>query len=705
MLKLRVTNALSKSYMYWLIGILITLVAISRTGLTFRFPWEDLYWNDLQLYNSWRWFSETLHDNGLLNLMNSVIDFRQNTGDLFISSPKWPNPILDIGAWFSYIFGNSSLAFFAKFSILALLSGSALYRLIQENPNFQHRGNLFKVSVFSALFASVVLHPILHGEVGPLNQWYLLLIPNWFYVLNKLDTRALQNWHIINPYLCGILLISLGSSDLFFIPTISGLYLIFILRNISSKKLVANFFKQYLFVLTIFLIDKSSFLLESIRTTSQIIGKGSNTPKNYFEGFLVPLFRDTSLVPNFAGPASIFFNSVLIILLIFSLKNRSKAEFHKYFFALILVIVLLSSAGLFAHAVPTIRNVLPSMVRYHLNFFPFALVAILARFANLSIKLPRLTSSVEFPHFFKPLGPVLVAALVFTLNTNNYYGKVIPQSEYVLSTETSKWYMKVLPNCINKNISDANLSAESKSFIFVKRSGSSNYMDDTIVFLSEIPDTLHGRTFQQWRYSTGIFNQNLLVQSGSSGLYTRPFLPENTSDIFKFARATASPFIISTQAIVDHRLHLLGSCQFPNKLKEFVEGNSTLGTDVFLYHFGDIFPDDTPIFWEAKYFSSHASFALNCALIERNSIGTIDLPINYDRHLKAILNGADVGIYGNDLNQLVLDSGSFCKNSQVANLDISSTSKINVLRMILLLFLTLVLPFLFLISRRFRKSS
>ena len=115
----------------------IYVIASLRTGLLARYPWEDLYWNDFQIYNTWIWFSDAIRTGGLPHSLSSIVDFRQNTGELIASSSKIYNPALDIAAWIYVLTENVDIAFFSKFYIYSSLCALSYYKLLETNSNYQ----------------------------------------------------------------------------------------------------------------------------------------------------------------------------------------------------------------------------------------------------------------------------------------------------------------------------------------------------------------------------------------------------------------------------------------------------------------------------------------------------------------------------------------------------------------------------------------
>ena len=675
----------TRIFLYVLTSVITILIAISRTGLLSRFPGEDLFWNDLQLYNSWRWFSETAKDTGVLSTFSSVIDFRQNTGDLFAASSKWSNPILDIGSWFTYFFGSYSLAFYLKFSTLALISAFGLYKLVQGNFSLQQKSESFKLMIFSILYSSLVFHPILHGEVGPLNQWYLLLVPNWFHILIELTKSVDRKFTILHPYFFTITILSLGSSDLFLISSVTAVFSIFIIKELISGHQAKYLLKYYLLFLGIFLLDKSFYLRESIVGRSQIASKGSWNLEQYTSQFLFPLFREGTFFPIFVGPASIFINAIIFAMCYSAFKNRKNSHFTKYIIGAALTLTLLILSSLLLHGVSAIQLQLPSAVRYHLTIVPYALMSILAFSAKFTLK--RKPSKIKISQV---ISIPLSIFLVFVLNTSDYGGIVPENSNYILSKTTSEWYLKALPNCVNTKIDAKILHSDNRSFIFVKRSGTASAMDDTLLFLSEQPMNLKGRTFQQWRYTTGVLNANLLSSVGSSPLFNRPLLSDDVNNILKLSKITNSPFIVSTQTISSPNLLYVGMCKFPLKLKNVIDRNATLGQNVHIYFSESTNESDLLMLQSQEFSSSRATFNFVCKMQGCLNMKNVELTLNFNQYLRASLNDQPVLISPNEENAVKILTKLCCKTGDENLLKFYSYSSLNFTKNVVLVFLLLM---------------
>jgi hypothetical protein len=221
-------------------------------------------------------------------------------------------------------------------------------------------------------------------------------------------------------------------------------------------------------------------------------------------------------------------------------------------------------------------------------------------------------------------------------------------------------------------------------------------MDDSLLILSELPDKLKGRTFQQWRYSVGKLNANLLQESGSSGLFTRPFLPDNISGIMKFSEKSLSPFIVSSDRLRNVAFDFLGSCNFPLNLFNVVGQNPTLGADIYLYHYEYHFDSKNFQLLDSNYGSSSVNFLFECPRKYQLGEADLNLPINYDENIRIKSNGAVIPFYQGNSNQIVLKFGGSCSANNTLSIEISSDSTFNLARMLSLIFLATLIPFVLL---------
>ena len=673
------SKILDKPSQLKLLGLLVTvftlLIALPRVGIFNRFPGEDLYWNDLQVLNSWRWLSDAIREGGLSQALFGSIDFRQNTGDTFTGSSKWSTQFIDIGAWSFFLVSDLNLAYTFKFFVYALMSAGSLFRLIEQNRSLENHSAMAKLAFFGILISSLVLHPIFFGEVGPLNQMYLLLIPCWFEFLKNARDRILENKSRTLARFLILTFASLAASDLFFIASISAVFFSLYLYRHASKSQVWLLFRIHLIVFAIFILDKSYFIAQLLVSDSQISSQGTWTPLLYWELFLKPALLNSILYPEFVGPSSIFVNSFLIVLIVISSFGRQTRVFRSVILSSLLTFAFLCFAGLVMHSIEDVRLHLPSAIRYHLTFFPFLLLSIVASYG----RLPRFRGKNPLKSEFSKtaLGLSLTFLIVMSisyLSSSNYGGKVSDYYAVKISNDLGKWYAESLPNCINDIIETSSSSVASRSFLLVKKSETENLMDDSLLIIGEQPHAIKGRTFNQWRYSSGALNHLELVAVGKSGLFNRPFLADDTSEIIRFAQALTIPYVLSTQKLSGDLILQLGRCNFPTKFKSVVEKNNTLGATIFVSQIRQVnTPANSPVL-ESIFSSSKANFRISCERLGLNQ--SLKLPINYSSDIVSKSQGIAVPTFAGDKNALRVNLSGVCVDTSVVDLELSSHSKI-----------------------------
>jgi hypothetical protein len=658
-----------------IVTIFTLFVALPRIGVFTRFPGEDLYWNDLQILNSWRWLSNAIREGGLSQAIFGSIDFRQNTGDAFAASSKWPSQFIDVGAWHFFLFNDLNLAYTFKFVVYALLSAGSVFRLIQQNPYMGNRSESAKLIFFGVLYASLILHPILFGEVGPLNQMYLLLIPCWFEFLKNANDRFERSMTRSIARLMVITFASLAGSDLFFIASISAIFLTLYLHHLSSKHELWLLFRIHLIVLGIFVLDKSYFIVQLLINESQISHKGSWTPLVYWELFLRPALLNSVLYPEYVGPSSIFLNSLLIALIIFSLRGGKPNIFRSFFFCSALTFILLCSMGLLMHAIEDVRVNLPSAIRYHLTFLPSLLVSIVASYGRMFLFSKVKPKKSEYGRTSLGLvSAILIVLIVSYLSNSSYGGKVSDYYAINISKDLGRWYGESLPNCINTIIDQEMANANSRSFMLVKRSNSENLMDDSLLIIGEQPQALRGRTFHQWRYSSGILNHNELAALGKSGLFSRPFLATDTVEILNFGQKLMIPYILSTEKLSGSYFRELGRCNFPSKFNSIVERNDTLGATIFVSQIQNSNnPSFNPIL-SSSFDSSKATFRIACDRLESSQV--LKLPINFNQDIVSKIGNVTTSTAAGENNALEVDLSYLCNGNDELELDLTSHSRV-----------------------------
>jgi len=677
-----------------------------------------LYWNDFQIYKIWTWFSDSIREGGFAYTLSSLVDFRQNTGELIVASSKIYNPALDIAAWIYVLTENIDIAFFLKFYIYSGLCAFSYYLLLKSNLGYQKVSANISILIWTLLVASTIFHPVLHYETGPLNQWYFLLTPAWILILKEIVEK---NVFIDAKCLLKILaltLLSIGSSDLFFIASITIIFLIFFMTNFK-KSIFYRLLTAYGFLMSILIIDRSYYIKETIFKDLTISSQNSWGGRYYWDNFLYSLIQNP-VKSSFVGPANLYVNILILGLVIYILLNPSSSRFRQKILSLIIVFVLFFGLGFFFHQIPVLSNFLPSAIRYHLNVFPFVLMSIIAAYGMLHNGI--ISRLLKFSLLLNTLGLISLIFILSYIRSVDTVGvdltysrsvdtvgvdlinkKVLFEYRNVVNFDVRNYYINTLPNCVNTKISNVDSSLFSKSYLFVKKKGTSASMDDTLLILFEQPNNLYGRTFNQWGYTTNKMNYNLHDAIKSSGLFSRPFLAENTDQLLKFSNLTQSPFLISTESKLANNFRLLGICIFPENLRSYVSANPTLGQDVYIFMNDEGVSGNKSDLKSVRYSSSYVKFNYECQTYGQNFL---KMPINYLREMNVTTNGKTVipssispGLY----NSTNLNLNLNCEGQNILQIIVNTNSKVNLIKNIFLFCLPLVLVILA-FTRRKKKT-
>lgn len=626
-------------------GVLVVTVA-SMTQLAYlsRFPWQDLFWNDLQLHASWRWFAESMNGGGVWETVRSVFDFRVNVGDNVTSSLKAPSVLFDVGAWFTWITGSQYVAFSLKFLVYALSAATGLALLVRANVSLN--GRAVGVFVFSMLLASVMLHPNLHHEVGPLNQWFMLTVPAWCYLLGDglAQLRARPALYVLA--LTGVTVLSLGATDLFLAFHLTTLFAFFLLRSIAIRADTASLMSVASYVALFVVVEKSDFLLTQIRGGDPYVISTATSWElaQYVDLYLWPTLSKSLLKPEFFGPITVFLTAPVLLLLLTSLVVSKAFRSVAVLGALGLTVAGLVGLGAFLHYSDTTRELLPSVVRYHLGIVPFLVASLLARYGSLGAAVDRRLATPALAMPFALLG----LAVVLVLNATVYPSFVPETSKRVISPGLSQWLTSDLPGCVAAGVAKPRYASATRSFVFVGAEWSSRSgRNDTLMFLIEQPEALGGRTFNQWRYSSSRYNDVLLTAAGQSSTNGWPFSIRDLPDALKLSDSTGSPFIVSTVPIADPGLDEVTACPFPPHLAEATEGNPTLASTVWVYQ---RVVSQSAAIRHIDYHSTQVTAVVQCPGAEEG--GDIALPIGFHPTLYttypasgvSLRSGADGGV-------------------------------------------------------------
>jgi len=226
-----------------------------------RFPYQDLYFNDFLIHNSYRWFQDLITTGSWKNVFGSYIDFLQSTGAPFATT-KNPNIFLDLGAWISILISTEDALVIRYFIFSAIF----LYGIYLLNFNFGNKNIL----LISLIFVCGLVSPIFYFEVGQLNQYFLFLTPMFFYLFLQILSITNSSKVIFKYYLklTLLILISLGVSDphIFFYYSTLLFFSFLVSFSFSSfrKILILLFFGFTFFFINFFPIYYSDLAGEAI---------------------------------------------------------------------------------------------------------------------------------------------------------------------------------------------------------------------------------------------------------------------------------------------------------------------------------------------------------------------------------------------------------------------------------------------------------
>lgn len=660
--------------------ILCGFITIPNNRILARFPWQDLVYNDFQIYKQWQFFSSTVKSDGLIYALLSTHNFGLNMGEnIYIVSRVSP-AIFDLGAWIFLATNNLDIAAMGKLSIYfttCFIGFKKLYDMAYPSAS-KKRDFFFIVSL-----VTVLSHPALYHEVGPMVLWYLLLTPTWLYFFLYAHKQGLRSV-LKNNFFYFLIFLTIGSSDLFiffYFPFIA-LAAFFLLK--SKEKLICLF--KFLLIIEFFILIPKIPYIYFLILDENMQRKGSYGIELYFSSFVVPLLKHSIFFAYFTGPVIIFLNSVLLMSILYlGLHNRKVST--KYIFYLGSILVLLISLGLLVHGIPFMRNHLPSAFRYHVALWPFVVASMLPFWSSeiaLRGQIKRKHSRVSF-------FALLVILTVLISNSSVTYQSISPSgSKKIIDTDMRSWLLRGLPDCINEKTSS---TSRDKSFIFMTPNSESG-RNDTLLFLEENPWGLNGRTFNQWAYATNNANYYLNTEHELLGLNSWAFTDEELVQAADFATDAHVDYLLSTTLInpVNPRYMELGSCSIPEKLKLNATpfrsrldnkplGNPTLASTVYIYSI-DTEAQDSPIKIESIDLSS-ITFEVKC-----NYADQIVLPVSYSGALEVTHLRERIEISKSRHSTVALKSvENLCSFQEEIYVKVESQSKILYANLIYFLFL------------------
>ena len=645
-----------------------------------RFPGQDLYWNDFQIYNSYRWFQDLIMTGSWKNIFGSYIDFFQSTGTPFATS-KHPNVFLDLGAWISILISTENALVIRYFIFSAIF----LYGIYLLNFNFGNK-NILLVSL---IFVCGLVSPIFYFEVGLLCQYFLFLTPIYFYL--SLQILSIKNSsNVIFRYylkLTLLILISLGVADLNIFFYYSTILFFSLLVSISFTS-----FKRFLFLLffgfTIFFINFFPFF-HSIVNGEIVNAAGSWELKYYYTKFAKDfLFYFIYFMQgNFQGPITIYLNVFAIFLYIyyitstkiFSFKKKNfKILFNKKYlklFSPILIFFFLILGGLILHAFSFFRDNLPSAVRYHLSIFPFLVLCLLSVFRiNLKINRVFFLSILILFLFYIPLFLIyipyenmnlsikylkyfffflIIIFLFFYFESKKNINNSLNNLKYILpllllfssiksdnfsrtSFSIKKFPFNVTRDYIKNNVdrcmantfANNKLNGASGAYFISNRAKSTDLraIDDFQMFYIERPDILKTRTFNQWRYSLPTYTNHIHKENELLGLFnfSAPFFKlSNVIDLMNEFQIT---YLVSNYELNNNAFQLIDKCTgLPRDNKNIIVSDEFYES-LYIYKYVKNF--------DYKY--KFNSYYVDVFISNNHNKKSLSLPFNYYTNLQVV---------------------------------------------------------------------
>ena len=671
-------------FRYRLISLFVSwfvLLGISLHLMPFkgRFPWQDLLWNDLALHNNWRWVVESIQENGFLASFNKGVDFRQSTGEFIIASTKsFPN-IFDLGA-ISILLLNVGVeyGFIIRQLVFVSLSFWAVYLLYKQSDKFKEAENWNTFPPI--LIASIIcLSPIFYHEVGPLNQFFLFLVPCWLYVLIRLADKKDNDIQDL-LLLCGVLFLSIGVSDLFIFFNIFSVFLfVLLLKPGAYRILLATFFFCSLLVALFFF----TIFYEKLFPSGSMVSKSGGWDLSfYYEFFLKPMLGNAIFLPYFPGPSTLFIHATLAVLVVQAIVVKENIETRNAILKVFYVFLVLVILGVILHGVGFLKNMLPGVVRYHLSIAPillasvfvikplkfftmnalitafvllFSLIAIYKNgsslttlssiyYISLAVGVSSLLCVLCYGGGQRRYAPLLTLApiiplAIFWVNSNSYNFLTSPGSLRETNSKLQASLNGGVQSCINDYVERHNKSGLPRSFAFVAPNlykGKHTGRNDTLMMVVEQPEMLFGRTFNQWRYGYNEWTIHLNSLSGR-GFTSWPFSFKQLSEFRIFLEETYSPFVISASKREIDGMVLLGYC-YPPEPSKYALGKALYNQSLYNVvgvHYYPNFDVNYPHLGAAAFKSTSVVFDLRSDKISAGESWR-RFPVAYHKTLRAL---------------------------------------------------------------------
>ena len=651
---MRVDKVINKKSLI-LIHLIFFFFALKKYLFLGRFPNQDLFWNDLQVFRYWAWLSKTFNSQGIVEVLSSDTDFLTNYGESLYAQTKSTSFIFDFGSWIYAFTGHVDIAIGFRLLVFSSIGAFGLYLLLTKGSRTDFSlwsSKILFIFLFSIFDSFLLFHPQFSYEVGILNSWCFFLVPMWVYMFwygGQYSNLARLSILVILGYL------SFSVTDIHAIVYISILAL-FSLITVGNKDKV-RILKDTLLISGLFIIDRIPFLIELFRTSEKSF-KGVSYP-DYLVNFVLHLGL-TPFTYNFAGPVTLFVGFLLpfVAMWIYSKSNiYQKKKLRFEFFKIVFISLILILIGVCLHSISILSAQMPSLWRYPFAILPFIITSALARgsgdyFYNHKLKYSFVVG--------------ITLSLTLQLTAINVFTRDVYQVIY--DRELRSQLVEELPQCINQALLESKIAAGKRSIIFAAQEYSEDYpkgRDDTLLYLIENPTSLQGRTFNQWRYSSN----SLYIDQ--FGFFAWPFTLANTDEIVSIMSITRSNVLLTSSLLTDQskKLKLIRTCE-PLKLdKSFIDRNKTLERNVYVY----LKAIDMNFIKDMNYSSSRIQVKTDCSNIPILKEDNLVVPLAFRDSLRANINQTGI-VLKNHKGYVQLPS-TICNNFKETNLTVDIYSK------------------------------
>ena len=620
---MRVDKVINKKSLI-LIHLIFFFFALKKYLFLGRFPNQDLFWNDLQLFRYWTWLSTTFDSQGIVGVLSSDTDFLINYGESLYAQAKSTSFIFDFGSWVYVFTGDIDIAIGFRLLVFSSIGALGLYLLLIKGSKTDFSlwsSKILFLFLFIIFDSFLLFHPQFSYEVGILNSWCFFLVPMLVYMFwygGQYSNLARISALVILSYL------SFSNTDIHAIIYILTLAL-FCIISVGNRDKV-RILKDTLLISGLFLIDRIPFLVEFFRT-SETSFRGPFYP-DYLVNFVLGL-RHSPFAYNFAGPVTFFVGFLAPFVAIWIYLNSNiyqKKKLRFELFTIIFLILILILIGVCLHSISILNAQMPSLWRYPLAIVPFIIISALARrsgdfFCNRKLK------------YSFAVG--ITMSLTLQLAAINFFTQEVYQVVY--DKELRYQLVEKLPKCINEALLESKIAAGKRSIIFAAQEYSEDYpkgRDDTLLYLIENPTSLQGRTFNQWRYSSNS------IYIDQFGFFAWPFTLAETDEIVSAMDVTRSNVLLTSSPLIgkSNKLKFVRTCEPLKLVQSFTDRNKTLERNVYIY----LKIDNRNFINDMNYSSSKIQTKINCSNASKLKEDDFNVPLAFRDSLRANINQTDV---------------------------------------------------------------